>query len=51
MLKKYLNSWKKEFLVWQFIENKVFIIYALFPYFSVFSLFKLVQLICLVMEW
>ena len=28
---KYLNSWKKYFLVRQFIENQVFIISALFP--------------------
>ena len=43
MLKKYLNSWKRYFLVWQFIENQVFIISALFPCFSVFSLFKLIN--------
>ena len=23
--KKYLNSWKKYFLVWQFVENQAFI--------------------------
>ena len=49
--KKYLNSWKNCFLVWQFIENQVFITSALFPCFSVFSLFKLIQFVCLVMEW
>ena len=43
MLKEYLNSWKRYFLVWQFVENQVFIISALFPYFSVFSLFKLIN--------
>ena len=43
MLKKYLSSWKRYFLVWQFIENQVFIISALFPCFSVFSLFKLIN--------
>ena len=37
MLKKYLNSWKKHLLVWQFRENQSFIIFALFSCFSVFS--------------
>ena len=49
--KKYLNSWKKCFLVWQFIENQVFITSVLFPIFSVFSLSKFIQFVCLVMEW
>ena len=30
MLKKYLNYWNRPFLVWQFIENQVFTISALF---------------------
>ena len=30
MLKKYFNSWKRYFLVWQFRENQIFIISALF---------------------
>ena len=29
MPKKYLNSWKRYFLVWQFIENQVFIIFII----------------------
>ena len=37
--------------VWQFRENQILTISALFPCFSVFSFFKLVQLICLVVEW
>ena len=43
--KKYFNSWKKYFLFWNFIENQVFIISALFLCFSVFSLFKLMKLV------
>ena len=36
MLKKYLNSYKRCFLVWQFIENQAFVS---------FSLFKLIQFV------
>ena len=51
VLKKYLNSWKKYFLVWHFIENQIFIVSALFSGFSVFYIFNLMQLVYLVMEW
>ena len=50
VLKKYLNSWKKYFLVWHFIENQIFIVSALFSGFSVFYIFNLMQLVYLVME-
>ena len=50
-LEMYFNSWKKYFLVWDFVESQVFIISTLFPCFSAFSLLKLMQLVCLVMEW
>ena len=30
MLKKYFNSWKKNFLVFHFIENKVFLVISMF---------------------
>ena len=51
VLKKYLNSWKKYFLVWHFIENQIFIVSALFSGFSVFYIFNLMQLVYLVTEW
>ena len=50
MLKKYLNSWKKYFLVWQFIGNQISIISALFPCFRIFSLFKLIKKV-LYLKW
>ena len=42
------SYWKKYFLVWNFIENQVFMNSTLFSSFSVANLFKSMQLVCLV---